>query len=170
MSDDSKSRVLFGPNYSRLQRLKARYDPESVFSKWYPITPNVDAWLSPSGLREDSYANVINKIVLLVSLVCREKEIIWRYYSFVAWHSSKVSRHRVTWLRINPSTNWIQKTLYGFWSMIVYGNERLTVSGWKEMVTHAVTVPKNFHDHVHKYSSFGSWFFAVARCDMTYTN
>ena len=41
--DDSKSRVLFGPNYSRLQRLKAQYDPECVFSKWFPITPNADA-------------------------------------------------------------------------------------------------------------------------------
>jgi len=41
--DDSKSRVLFGPNYSRLQRLKAQYDPESIFSKRFPISPNADA-------------------------------------------------------------------------------------------------------------------------------
>ncbi|KAI9454519.1 hypothetical protein F5148DRAFT_1229171 [Russula earlei] len=41
--DDSNSRVLFGPNYSRLQRLKAKYDPDNVFSKWFAITPNPDA-------------------------------------------------------------------------------------------------------------------------------
>jgi hypothetical protein len=35
--------MLFGSNYSRLQRLKAQYDPEIVFSKWFPIIPNPDA-------------------------------------------------------------------------------------------------------------------------------
>jgi hypothetical protein len=38
--DDSNSRALFGSNYSRLQRLKARYDPEIMFSRWYPVIPN----------------------------------------------------------------------------------------------------------------------------------
>jgi len=41
--DDSSSRVLFGSNYRRLQRLKAKYDPENVFSKWFPIVPNAEA-------------------------------------------------------------------------------------------------------------------------------
>lgn len=40
--DDSSSRMLFGRNYGRLQRLKAKYDPENVFSKWFAITPNAD--------------------------------------------------------------------------------------------------------------------------------
>ena len=40
--DDSSSRVLFGSNYTRLQRLKAQNDPENVFSKWFPIVPNAD--------------------------------------------------------------------------------------------------------------------------------
>ncbi|KAI0249109.1 FAD binding domain-containing protein [Lactifluus subvellereus] len=41
--DDSSSRALFGPNYPRLQRLKAKYDPEHVFSKWFVIVPNSEA-------------------------------------------------------------------------------------------------------------------------------
>jgi FAD/FMN-containing dehydrogenase len=41
--DDSSARALFGPNYKRLQRLKAEYDPENVFSRWFAITPNLDA-------------------------------------------------------------------------------------------------------------------------------
>jgi len=35
--DDSNSRVQFGPNYNRLQQLKAQYDPESVFPKWFSL-------------------------------------------------------------------------------------------------------------------------------------
>jgi FAD/FMN-containing dehydrogenase len=41
--DDSNARKLFGPNYGRLQRLKAQYDPENVFSKWFAITPDSNA-------------------------------------------------------------------------------------------------------------------------------
>ena len=37
---DGRADVLFGANYPRLQSLKAKYDPNSVFSKWYPIEPS----------------------------------------------------------------------------------------------------------------------------------
>lgn len=43
VSDDSNSRALFGRNYPRLQRLKAKYDPDNVFSRWFAIAPNADA-------------------------------------------------------------------------------------------------------------------------------
>jgi FAD/FMN-containing dehydrogenase len=37
----SKDRVqkLFAENYPKLQIVKKKYDPENIFSKWYPITP-----------------------------------------------------------------------------------------------------------------------------------
>jgi FAD/FMN-containing dehydrogenase len=31
--------VVFGGNYERLRKLKKKYDPHSVFNKWYPIEP-----------------------------------------------------------------------------------------------------------------------------------
>lgn len=34
-----KASVLFGPNYPRLQQLKKQYDPEMLFSRWFPIRP-----------------------------------------------------------------------------------------------------------------------------------
>lgn len=34
-----KAPVLFGANYPRLQSLKKQYDPEMLFSKWFPIRP-----------------------------------------------------------------------------------------------------------------------------------
>ncbi|KAI0092983.1 FAD-binding domain-containing protein [Irpex rosettiformis] len=36
---DERSRDIFGENYDRLSELKAKYDPQNVFRKWYPITP-----------------------------------------------------------------------------------------------------------------------------------
>ncbi|KAF8267445.1 hypothetical protein EI94DRAFT_1581127 [Lactarius quietus] len=43
--DDSSSRALYGRNYSRLQRLKAQYDPENIFFRWFPIIPDRNARL-----------------------------------------------------------------------------------------------------------------------------
>ena len=43
--DDSKARALFGRNYGRLQRLKAQYDPDNVFFRWFPIIPDPNATL-----------------------------------------------------------------------------------------------------------------------------
>jgi len=34
-----KPEELFGENYARLQKLKKEYDPDLVFFKWAPITP-----------------------------------------------------------------------------------------------------------------------------------
>ena len=35
----NKAEALFGENYSRLQELKKKYDPENIFNKWFAITP-----------------------------------------------------------------------------------------------------------------------------------
>ena len=38
--DASKgAEVQFGENYARLQVIKAKYDPDKVFNKWFPIEP-----------------------------------------------------------------------------------------------------------------------------------
>ncbi|GJE88819.1 FAD-dependent oxidoreductase [Phanerochaete sordida] len=36
---DERVRDVFGAHYDRLSELKARYDPDMVFRKWFPITP-----------------------------------------------------------------------------------------------------------------------------------
>jgi FAD/FMN-containing dehydrogenase len=33
------ARSLFGANYTRLQAIKAEYDPNMLFNLWYPIQP-----------------------------------------------------------------------------------------------------------------------------------
>ncbi|KAI9455345.1 FAD-binding domain-containing protein [Lactarius psammicola] len=38
-SSRDNARALFGENYARLQKLKQEYDPDLVFFKWSPITP-----------------------------------------------------------------------------------------------------------------------------------
>jgi FAD/FMN-containing dehydrogenase len=35
----AKSRIHFGPNCARLQRLKKQYDPELLFNKWFVVVP-----------------------------------------------------------------------------------------------------------------------------------
>jgi len=37
----TKPQVLFGEGYAKLQKLKKEYDPDVVFFKWNPITPQV---------------------------------------------------------------------------------------------------------------------------------
>lgn len=32
--------VLFRENYPKLQLIKGKYDPENIFNKWFPITPD----------------------------------------------------------------------------------------------------------------------------------
>lgn len=34
-----KVKKLFGSNYARLRDLIAKYDPDLVFGKWFPIEP-----------------------------------------------------------------------------------------------------------------------------------
>ena len=35
----ANAKALFGDNYARLQKLKQEYDPDLMFFKWCPITP-----------------------------------------------------------------------------------------------------------------------------------
>jgi len=34
-----KAKLVFAENYPRLQKIKKQYDPNSIFDKWFPITP-----------------------------------------------------------------------------------------------------------------------------------
>jgi len=34
-----RGKKIFGDNYPRLQKIKKKYDPDVVFSKWFPINP-----------------------------------------------------------------------------------------------------------------------------------
>ncbi|KAG6889276.1 hypothetical protein C0992_005800 [Termitomyces sp. T32_za158] len=34
-----KAKAVFADNYPKLQEIKKRYDPDSIFNKWFPITP-----------------------------------------------------------------------------------------------------------------------------------
>jgi len=35
----ARAQQMFGASYSRLQVLKAKYDPKSRFDRWFPIVP-----------------------------------------------------------------------------------------------------------------------------------
>jgi len=37
--DDTKAKALWGPNYTRLQQIKKKYDPDMMFNKWFKIAP-----------------------------------------------------------------------------------------------------------------------------------
>lgn len=39
---DATPAEVFGPNYPRLQKLKAKYDPNNVFNKLHAITPSLE--------------------------------------------------------------------------------------------------------------------------------
>ena len=34
-----RAKLLYGPNYARLQALKQKYDPEKIFNRWFVIEP-----------------------------------------------------------------------------------------------------------------------------------
>jgi FAD/FMN-containing dehydrogenase len=34
-----RAKLAFGSNYPKLQQVKKKYDPESVFNRWFPIIP-----------------------------------------------------------------------------------------------------------------------------------
>jgi hypothetical protein len=36
----NRAEALFRDKYPRLQELKKKYDPESIFNKWFTITPS----------------------------------------------------------------------------------------------------------------------------------
>ncbi|KAF5328536.1 hypothetical protein D9758_017945 [Tetrapyrgos nigripes] len=38
-ANPDKALLAFGNNYSRLQQIKKKYDPDQVFNKWFPIKP-----------------------------------------------------------------------------------------------------------------------------------
>ena len=40
---DATPAEAFGPNYLRLQKLKAKYDPNNVFNKLHAITPSLES-------------------------------------------------------------------------------------------------------------------------------
>ncbi len=40
---EEKVQRLFGDNYRRLQVIKAKYDPNLIFCKWFPIKPDASA-------------------------------------------------------------------------------------------------------------------------------
>jgi hypothetical protein len=37
--DADRAALVFGTNFPRLQQVKKVYDPELLFSKWFPIRP-----------------------------------------------------------------------------------------------------------------------------------
>ena len=40
---DAMPAEAFGPNYPKLQKLKAKYDPNNVFNKLHAITPSLES-------------------------------------------------------------------------------------------------------------------------------
>ena len=74
---NAKVKKLFGNNYPRLQKIKAKYDPELVFGKWFPysacVTKCIQTWpdLTVPASRHDHLWNARSSLTVSFTLAGR---------------------------------------------------------------------------------------------------